>query len=715
MSDNGKLKHYRTCNLCEAMCGIEIIVEEGRIRSIRGDQKDPFSQGHICPKAAALQDLYEDPDRLKRPVKRTATGWKEISWTEAFDTVAAGLKEIQNRHGRDAIGIYLGNPNVHNLGSMLVGSTFNRALKTKNVYSATSVDQLPSHVAARHMFGHFFMLPVPDVDRTDYFLILGANPLVSNGSLMTAGGIKRRMQGIQARGGKIVVLDPIRTATAKMADEHYFVKPGTDVLLLLAMVHTILTDGLVDKMGLLLGQVKGLETVDDLVSSYSPEKVSPHIGLSAEAIRRIAHDFATAPTAVAYGRIGLSIQPFGGLCQWLINLLNLLTGNLDWPGGAMFPHPAVEVHQPYRVGKYGRWQSRVSGYPEYFGELPVAALGEELLTEGEGQIKGMVTVAGNPLLSTPNGRQLEEGFANLDFMVSIDIYINETTRFADIILPPTIGLETDHYDVVFHGLAVRNTAKFSEALFQPEPGTMADWEIFRELAARLAPEAAPFDRNSPLNRMTPAEMIDAALKSGPYELDLQTLKENRHGVDIGPLQVAGRDRLHTKDRLIDAAPEGIISDLARVDATFFNPEEKRDDLIFGYDEYQLVGRRDLRSNNSWMHNASRLMRGKSRCTLQISEEDAAEIGVISGETARVSSRVGVVELPVEVSDDIMPGVVSIPHGWGHNRPDTQLSVAAQRPGVSINDLTDDRLIDHLTGNAALNGVPVTVQKCDPAN
>ena len=715
MSDNGRQKHFRTCNLCEAMCGIEITVEKGRIRSIRGDQQDPFSQGHICPKAAALQDLYEDPDRLKRPVKRTANGWEEISWTEAFDAVSAGLKEVQNKHGRDAVGLYLGNPNVHNLGSMLVGPTFNRALRTKNVYSATSVDQLPSHVASRHMFGHFFMIPVPDIDRTDYFLVLGANPLVSNGSLMTAGGIKRRMKKIQARGGKIVVLDPIRTATAKMADEHYFVKPGSDVLLLLAMIHTILAEGLVNKMGLLLGEVKGLERVDELASSYSPERVAQHIGLSAEAIRRIARDFATAPTAVAYSRIGLSIQPFGGLCQWLINLLNLLTGNLDWPGGAMFPQPAVEVHQPYRAGKFGRWQSRVSGHPEYFGELPVAALGEELLTEGEGQIKAMVTVAGNPVLSTPNGKQLEEGFSNLDFMVAIDIYINETTRFADIILPPTIGLETDHYDVVFHGLAVRNTAKFSEALFQPEPGTMADWEIFRELAARLAPDSAPFDRNLPLNRMTPAEMIDVGLRSGPYNLDLQQLKENRHGIDLGPLQVAGRERLHTKDRLIDAAPEAITSDLSRVESTFFSPDGNREDLIFGYDEYQLVGRRDLRSNNSWMHNASRLMRGKSRCTLQLSEEDAVEIGVVSGETARVSSRVGVVELPVEVSEDIMPGVVSIPHGWGHHRPDTQLSVAEKAPGVSINDLTDERLIDHLTGNAALNGVPVTVQKCDPGN
>lgn len=701
-------KHYRTCNLCEAMCGVEITYQDDKVVSIRGDFDDPFSQGHICPKATALVDLYEDPDRLKRPVKKTADGWVEIGWEEAFDTVAAKIKETQARHGRNGVGIYLGNPNAHNVGSMLIGPTFTKALRTQNVFSATSVDQLPAHVAARHMFGHYFRIPVPDVDRTDFFLVMGANPLASNGSLMSAGGIRRRMKAIQKRGGKIVVIDPRRTKTAEMADAHHFIRPGTDVLLLLAMVKTILDEGL-PKMGILLNQVSGLEQLDTVVAPWSAERVAVLTGIDAEDIRTLAREFANAPTAVAYGRIGLSVQQFGGLCQWLINVLNIITGNLDWAGGAMFTNPAVEMHQPYRKGKYGRFHSRVRGLAESFGELPVATMAEEMLEPGDGQIRAMVTVAGNPILSTPNGKKLDSAFAGLDFYVAIDIYINETTRHADIILPPTSGLETEHYDVLLHSLAVRNTTKYSEPLFPPSPedDRYHDWQIYRELAKRLAPAEKPFDENAPFNKMTPADMLDLALQNGPYKaknLSVAKLKQHPHGIDLGPLEPSGTAVLHTPSGLIEMAPEFIVKDLARVREVFVDSvSTPRSEQLL------LIGRRDLRSNNSWMHNSHRLVKGKNRCVVLVHPSDARSLGVTDGERVNVRSAVGTITLSAEISDAVMPRVVCIPHGWGHDLDGVQLSVAQTMAGVSVNDLTDDYQLDTLTGNAVLNGVRVDVE------
>ena len=700
-------KHYRTCNLCEAMCGIEVNLQGDQIVSIRGDFDDPFSQGHICPKATALKDIYEDPDRLKRPVKKTADGWQEISWDQAFDEVATNIKSIQNKNGLDAMGIYLGNPNVHNLGSILVGPTFNRALRTKNIYSATSVDQLPSHVAARHMFGHFFLLPIPDVDRTDFFLVMGANPLASNGSLMSAGGIRRRMKGIQARGGKIVVVDPRQSETAKMADEHYFVRPGADVYLLLAMIQTILEEGLTP-MGVLSNQVAGLEQLDKLVKPWTAERVSDLVGMSAADIKKLAWDFATAPTAVAYGRIGLSVQEFGGACQWLINALNTITGNIDWAGGAMFPTPAVEVHQPYRKGKFGRHKTRVRGLEESFGEFPVAALAEEILEPGEGQIKGMVTVAGNPILSTPNSTKLDQAFDSLDYYVAIDIYINETTRHADIILPPTTGLETDHYDVAFHGLAVRNTSKFSQALFPPSPDEdrRHDYQIYRELAKRLAPAEKPFDENHPMNKMTPAEMIDLSLQSGPYAdqaLSLQMLNDNPHGIDLGPMQTGGSSPIwQTDSGLIELAPDFLTADMPRIEAAFAKSSSSSGGLT-------LIGRRDLRSNNSWMHNSHRLVKGQNRCVVLVHPDDAAARSLNDGDLVKVSSSVGGISLPIKITAEMMPGVISIPHGWGHDLDGVELSIAKQFPGVNFNELVDDLKIDELTGNSVLNGFSVELE------
>ena len=718
--------HFRTCNLCEAMCGLEIELRGEEILAIRGDMLDPFRQGHISTKATALADIYHDPDRLRQPVRRTAVGWEPISWDEAFDEVAANIKRIQEAYGRNAIAVYQGNPNVHNLGAMLYSPPFVRTLRTQNRFSATSVDQLPHHFAAYFMFGHQLLLPIPDVDRTDFLLMLGANPLASNGSLMTAPGIADRLKKLQKRGGQLVVIDPRRTETAVLANTHHFIKPGSDVLLLLALLHTIFSEGLAAP-GPLAALADGLDQVQRAIAQFTPERVAGPTGIPAEAVRQLARDFAGAKTAVCYGRIGVSTQQFGGLCHWLINLLNFVTGNLDSPGGAMFTTPAIDVvgitAMTGQTGRYGRWHSRVRNLPEFGGELPTAALAEEILTPGDGQIKGMITIAGNPVLSTPNGRQLDEALAGLEFMVAIDIYINETTRHANIILPPTTGLETDHYDLIFHALAVRNTAKFSPPLFSPAENARHDWQIFQELRRRMVGQPLP-TRQTPqgkldfFGRMRPGQIIDLALRFGPYGangfnqkklrqhrqpgLKLPSLKRSVHGVDLGPLQPILKKRVCTENGRIQLAPELILADLDRVRQTWGNGLANGQTLM-------LIGRRQLRSNNSWMHNSPRLVRGKDRCTLLMHPKDAQARNLADGALVKVCSRVGEIQLPLAVSETVMPGVVSIPHGWGHDREGVMLATAVRHPGVSINDLTDDQQIDFLTGNAAFNGVPVRVE------
>lgn len=692
--------HYRACNLCEAICGLVIEVENERVTSIRGDKDDPLSQGHICPKAVALQDLYEDPDRLRQPVRRTAEGWEQIGWEEAYSEVVARLQQVQNNYGRSAIGIYLGNPNIHNYGSALYLPDFIRSIKTPNTFSATSADQLPHHLVAYWMFGHYFFLPVADLDHTDFMLILGANPLVSNGSLMTAPGFGKKMRAIQQR-GKVIVIDPRYSETAAKADEHHFIKPGTDALLLLAMVHTLFAKQWVD-LGHLSTHSKNLPLVEEAVKGFTPSAVASLTGISAADIERITHEFVQADKAVCYGRMGVSTQEFGALCLWLVNLMNLLTGNFDRRGGAMFTSPAMDTVLPNRKGNIDRWHSRVSGYPERFGELPVAAMIEEMTTPGEGQIKAFVTSAGNPVLSTPNGQSLEEALSQLEFMVSVDIYINETTKHANIILPPTSGLETSNYDVSFQTLAVRNTAKFSEACFEKTPEQRHDYEIFQELTRRLR-----HGDYQPLAEK-PEQMVDFALQMGAYGktgLSLQMLKDQPSGVDLGPLQSVLPERLFTEDQKIDLAPEALLIDLERIAQKLANEDTNNDDFPL-----LLIGRRQLRSNNSWMHNSKRLVKGGERCTLLLHPEDAQKYGINEGQMVAVDSPVGTIQIKAEIKDEIMPGVVSIPHGWGHARTGVKMTVAQAHPGVSINDLTLPNFVDQLSGNAAFSGVPVRIEK-----
>lgn len=710
--------HHRTCHLCEAMCGLIIESTAHRIVRIRGDEADPLSRGHLCPKAIALQDLHEDPDWLKAPLRRRGPDFEEVSWEVAIDEAAGRLHEIQAARGRSAVAMYQGNPVVHNYGAVIFGQLFARALGTHSHFSATSVDQLPQMLAAFLMYGHQLLMPVPDIDRTQHFLILGANPLASNGSVMTAPGMRRRLIDLRARGGKVVLVDPRRTETAAFADRHLAIRPEADALFLLGMLHTIFAEGLA-RPGRLAAFTDGLDVLERVAADWSPETVQDAVGLSGDVIRREAREFAASPAAVCYGRVGISMQSFGGLASWLMNALNIVTGNLDRAGGFMFTKPAVDlVALGARAGLRGRFakhRSRVRQAPDFGGEWPAATLAEEIETPGEGQIRGLVTLGGNPVLSTPNGSRLERALRGLDFMVSIDPWVNETSRLAHIILPPASPLTRDHYDLVFHMLAVRNTAKFSPAIFEKPASARHDWEILLGLTNALAkkrgrdPLPARLTR-SLLGRLGPKGVLGALLHFGPYGpganplgggLRMGDLLREPSGVDLGPLSPMLPGRLYTRDRRIDAAPPAFVEDLPRLRARMSGGARPAETLA-------LIGRRDLRSNNSWMHNVERLMKGADRCSLLIHPDDAAARGITNGTRVRIESAAGAIEAPVEITDAVRPGVVSLPHGFGHGREGVRLTVATTRAGASLNDLTDDQRIDALCGTAAFSGTPVTV-------
>ncbi len=740
---------YRTCPLCEATCGLEIHHRDGVVTRIRGDREDVFSRGYVCPKGASLKSLHEDPDRLRTPWIREGSKWRETTWPEAFAEVERGLAPIVARGG-GAVGVYLGNPNVHNMAGSFFVRPLLKALRTRNLFSASTVDQMPRHVACGFLFGSGGLMPVPDLDRTQHLLMLGANPLESNGTLCTAPDFPGRLAAIRKRGGKVVVVDPRRTRTAKKADEHLPIRPGTDVYFQLALAQVLVDEKLVT-LGANAEWIDGLERLPDLLRPYTPERVAPLTGIDADTIRRHARELAAADSAAVYGGMANHTVEFGALSAWSADLLNILTGNLDRAGGVMFANAAHSrpVHkrsdpQEHRGGKgfvTGRWRSRVRNWAEVQGELPVATLAEEIETPGEGQIRALLTVGGNPVLSTPNGARLDAALADLEFMVSVDPYRNETTRHAHVILPPPSPLERSHYDVAFYGISVRNVANYSPAIFESEnpseaeilarlaliaqgQGAAADPSLVDELLIGGAIQAAIADEKTPLSTRDPAELramvrgdsandriLDVLLRCGPYGdgfgarpdgLSLEKLEQNPHGIDLGPLQPRLPEILRTPSGHIELTPPPIIEDFERLAA--------RMEARAGESGLLLIGRRHVRSNNSWMHNLEPLVSGRPRCTLQLHPDDAAAVGLSTGDTARVRSRVGVLEVPVEVTEDIMAGVVSLPHGWGHDSPGTQMRIARQHAGVNANILTDDLAIDVLSGNAILNGVPVQLER-----
>lgn len=702
MSDTSTRTHHRVCHLCEAMCGLVIQTEGDKVTDVRGDKDDPLSRGHVCPKAVALQDIHEDPDRLRKPMKRirTAPGeyqHVEIEWSEALDLAADALASTIEKQGIDAIGAYFGNPAVHNYGMLTHQRNLFRHIRTRNRFSATSVDQLPHHLVSLWCFGHMLLHPIPDVDRTHYFLMLGANPLASNGSIWTVPDVRQRLKDLKSRGGKLVVVDPRRTETAELASEHLFIHPGSDAAFLLAMIHVLFRDDLVAP-GPLGDFTDGLDEVAAAVSELSPDWAAPLTGIEADDIVRIAHELAEAEAGICYGRMGVSTQAYGALCQWAIQVINVATGHLDKPGGSLFTRPAMDQVVNTNPGGFGRFASRGRGLPEFNYELPAATMVDEIRTEGEGQIRLMFTGAGNPVLSTPNGRALDEALEEVDFMISVDPALNETTRHADVILPPTSPLEHDHYDIAFHNLAIRNTARYSPAVFEKPEGALHDWEIFSELGARVAARL----NLEPMPTYPPDRMVDAALKSGPYgehtdwQLSIDKLKAHPSGIDLGPLEPSCPERLQTPNQRIQLAIPEVLADIERF---------VKDTDVAG-DHYRLIGRRHVRDNNSWMHNHHRLMKGKPRCQLLMHPDDVAKEGWQSGMVVTIESRVGAIDAELAASDEMMPGVVSLPHGYGHGLAGTRGEVASRHAGVSCNDITDEQFVDQLSGNAAVNGVSV---------
>ena len=710
--------HLRTCPLCEAMCGLELDVEGDRVVAVRGDHDDVFSRGYLCPKGVAVADIHHDPDRIRRPLRRRGDSFEEVGWDEALAEAADGLARVQRAHGRNAVALYLGNPTVHSYSASLATLELAAGLGTRNVYSTASVDHLPHMLAAYWTFGNRALLPVPDLDRTSFLLVLGANPLCSNGSLMAAPNVARRFRDLHARGGRLVVVDPRRTQTARLADTHLAIRPGTDALLLLALIRTVFEDGLVHT-GALGERLDGVEELRRAAAPYTPERVAAPTGLEADDIRRLAHDFASAPTAVCYGRLGVCTQEFGALCCWLMTALNALTGNLDREGGAMFTTPAADLVKLASLlgeaGSFGRWKSRVRGLPEFGGELPLASLAEDMDTPGPGRIRGLVAVAGNPALSSPNARRLDAALGSLDFMVAVDFYVNETTRHADVILPGTFALERDHYDLLLNAYAVRNVARYTRPLFERGRDARDDWRIMLDLAVGVARRRrAPLAtiRAAAVRHVTPRRILAAAIRFGPHGaglnpfgrgLTLRRLGRKGATVDLGALE-PGRlpPRLRTKGRRVLLAPEPLLADVARVEGLVDRPDRDGSLLL-------ITGRRQLRDNNSWMHNFERLMRGRDRCTLLVNPADAARLGLDDGGRAVVRSRTGEVVVPVEVTDEIREGAASLPHGYGHGRAGTRLRVANAHPGVAANHVTDETLLDELSGTTRMNGVPVTIQ------
>ena len=728
---------YRTCPLCEAGCGLEITVKGDDVVRIRGDRDDVFSHGYICPKGSTLKQLRDDPDRVRTPLIKRDGRFVEATWAEAYAEIDRRYSALIDAHGREAMAVYLGNPSAHTLGALLFGRFAVKALGTPNVFSASTVDQRPKEISAALMFGGALTVPVPDVDRTDYLLMLGANPYASNGSLATAPDWPGRLERLIERGGKLVVVDPRRSRTAETATEHIAVRPGTDALLLMAIVQVLFADDLV-ALGDLAEITHGVEDVRAAARAFTPEAVERACGVDAATIRRIAHELAAAPTAAVYGRIGTTTQAFGTLVSWLVDVVNVLLGTLDRPGGAMFPRAAAgaaNTRGKPRVGRgvqLHRRRSRVRSLPETMGELPVVALAEEIDTPGAGQVRGLLTLAGNPVLSTPNGARLDAALDELDLMVSVDIYVNETTRHADVLLPAPDPLSKSHYDVALLQLALRNVANYSEAVFPLADGQPDEWEIVSKLAlifqgmgadadvsvvddlairalieSSVADAASPFHGRAPEDvlaelapRTGPERILDFMLRTGPYRITLAELEANPHGIDFGALESRLPDVLRTPSGNIELAPEIVLADVARLRAAL----DAHDD-----DGIVLVGRRQLRSNNSWMHNLPVLVKGKPRCTLHVHPDDATRIGLVDGGDAKVESRTGALVVPVEVTDAIRPGVVSIPHGWGHDLPGVQLAVAGTTAaGVNSNLLADETLFDPISGNAVLNGIPVTV-------
>ena len=734
-----QIKHLHVCTLCEAACGLEITVEDGAVALIRGDKDDVASHGFLCPKGTALKALQTDPDRLRGPLVKRNGEFVEVSFDEAFAEIERRLIPLREEFGPTSTGLVIGNPVVHRTGFVLYALELAEALGSPNVFSSASLDQMPKHLAVGEMFGDFYSIPVPDIDRTELLVVIGANPMVSNGSMWSVPDFRGRAKALAERGGRLITVDPRRTETSDIADLHLPIRPGGDVFFLAAMVHVLFRDDLV-RLGRIEEFVTDPSPLRQSVTAFTPEQAAQRCGIGAEQIEALAHELATTERAVVYGRLGTCLQEHGTLTSWLIDVINILTGHLDEPGGAMLATPpafAGNTAGPPGKGAgvtTGAHASRVSGAPEIMGQLPLACLAEEIETPGDGQIRALVMMGSNAVLSAPDGPRMAKALESLDFLVCLDIYVNETTRHADVILPGPSPLEESHYDVFFSQFSCRNHARFSPATLPRPEGVPDDWETMVRLIGIIRGHGAEGDLAAlddqllvellgempedqlagvlhVLATRTGAERrVDLGLRTGPYGdwfgmnpdgISLASLEAAPSGIDFGPLVRRVPDMLRTRSGLIEVVPTAFVGSLT----------DAAEELRAEPPECVLVGRRHLRSNNSWMHNLPVLAKGRFRCTLLIHPDDASAWGVADGAEAVITAeRTGVsITATAEHDSSMMRGVVCLPHGWGHNDPETKLAVAGARPGVSFNELTDANRRDSLSGNAALNGLAVRVR------
>ena len=721
----------RSCNLCEAGCGLKFEVEDNHIVAVEPDENDPQSHGYVCPKGMAIADIHHDPDRLRRPVRRGPDGrFHEISWDDAFTLVGSRLREIRARHGADAIAVYFGNPLVHSYsGIIMLGSLLN-AIGTRNRTGAGSQDTSPRFAASYYLYGNTLVTPVPDIDRTDYFLCIGANPAVSQGSAMIAPNVRARIRAIRDRGGKFVTVDPRFTETSKLADEHVFIRPGGDAAFLLAMVHALVEADRIDRDAL-QRITTGWEEIERRLQAFTPERTERLTGIAPGVTRRLALEFADAKRGVVYTRVGTCNNAYGTLATWANDVLNIAAGRLGVEGGAMFPEPAIDGSQFVKLGGmngHGRWRSRVRGLPETGCDLPASILAEEIETPGDGQVRAMVTVAGNPVLSTPNGRRLDRAMEQLEFVVAVDLYINETTRHADVILPPCWALAEDHSEPLSPGFSLRNTARWCPPVVRKDDGELADWEIMLRLAQELGggPTGMKWiDRALGVAsrfgwKYDPQQTLDMLLRIGPHGdrflpwssgINLKKVQASPYGVDLGPARPGFRHRLQHKDGKIHLVAEPLMRALSELEREL-DDHLTASNLATNNLDLLLIGRRELRTNNSWMHNVPALVSGRDRCVLYVHPQDAQRAGLRDSEPAMVESRVHSGVVPVRVTDEVMPGVVSLPHGWGHAASAEWQSVAGTHAGVSANDFTDDQRVESVVGQSILNGVPVRLRRVE---